>query len=172
MSRPSPALLLEALGLKDVARSGWLRVGVERPESVAAHSWGMALLALALCPPELNLGRVLALAVLHDLPEVRVGDLTPYDGVSREEKARRELEAARALLGERPDLLEIWAEYVENRSPEARFVHALDRLDMAFQALRYAAEGAPTAEFLESARRGTPAELFALVERLEREQQR
>ena len=42
--------ILEWLHLKNVARAGWVRAGVESPESVAAHSWGMSLLALHLCP--------------------------------------------------------------------------------------------------------------------------
>ena len=42
--------LLHMLQLKDVERTGWVRAGVNKPESVAAHSWGMATLALKLCP--------------------------------------------------------------------------------------------------------------------------
>ena len=38
--------LMAYLGLKDVLRQGWVNAGVEAPESVAAHSWGMAVLAL------------------------------------------------------------------------------------------------------------------------------
>ena len=69
--------LMAYLGLKDVLRQGWVNAGVEAPESVAAHSWGMAVLALKLCPEELNLEHVLKLCLVHDLPEVIVGDLTP-----------------------------------------------------------------------------------------------
>ena len=50
--------LLQMLQLKDVDRTGWVRAGVNKPESVAAHSWGMATLALKLCPKELDLSRV------------------------------------------------------------------------------------------------------------------
>lgn len=164
----SPALLLEALGLKDVDRAGWLRVGVQHPESVAAHSWGMSFLALALCPPELDLARVLAIAVLHDLPEVRVGDLTPHDPVGPAEKTRREEEAARALLSERPDLLALWREYEEEQTAESRFVHALDKLDMALQALRYAERGADTEEFIASARKRLTPALTEILHQLRR----
>ena len=72
---PSKEALKEALGLKDVVRAGWVRAGVESPESVAAHSWGMALLATQLCPDDLNLQRVLELCILHDIAEVHVGDI-------------------------------------------------------------------------------------------------
>ncbi|MFN7146928.1 MAG: HD domain-containing protein, partial [Myxococcota bacterium] len=69
-------LAREAVLLKEVDRSGWTRIGVPHPESVAAHSWGVALLALLRCPPELDRHKLLAMAILHDLAEVRVGDLT------------------------------------------------------------------------------------------------
>ena len=71
--------LIELLGLKDVIRSGWQRVGIESPESVASHSWGMSALALRLCPENLDLSKVLSLCIIHDIPEIIVGDLTPHD---------------------------------------------------------------------------------------------
>ena len=86
----SKEALIEALGLKGVIRAGWIRAGVENPESVAAHSWGMAMLATQLCPEDLNLQRVLELCILHDIAEVRVGDITPHDNIAPEEKHRQE----------------------------------------------------------------------------------
>ena len=149
---PALAGLLEAMRLKALPRAGWSRVGVPDPESVAAHSWGIAYLVLRMCPPELNLGRALAIATLHDLPEVRVGDITPHDNVSPSEKRARETEAAEAMLEDRPDLLALWKEYVERASPEARMVRDLDKLDMAIQAAVYArATGIDTRAFVESA---------------------
>ncbi|CAK0899040.1 unnamed protein product [Prorocentrum cordatum] len=88
--------LREALGLKDVARAGWLRRGVEAPESVAAHSWGVAFLASQLCPASLDRGRVLEMSIVHDLAEVRVGDITPRDGVPPAEKHRLEAQGQRS----------------------------------------------------------------------------
>lgn len=151
------------MGLKALDRAGWLRVGLERPESVAAHSWGVALIALLRCPPELDLRRVLGMALVHDLPEVYAGDITPHDGLSREEKARREEEAANALFADHLDLLALWREYADDQTPEARFVHALDRLDMGLQAQVYAS-GHDTGEFLASARRALPPDLLALLD--------
>ena len=72
----------EWLGLKSILRTGWVRAGVKSPESVAAHSWGMSVLAMHLCPPELDRMRVLEMCLVHDLPEVEVGDLTPHDDTS------------------------------------------------------------------------------------------
>lgn len=144
--------LVEALALKALDRAGWLRVGVRRPESVAAHSWGVAWLALVLCPDDLDRERVLAYAIVHDLPEVRTGDLTPADGVAPEDKAVRERAAIRELAREIPGVAALWEAYERQADPEARFVRQLDRLDMALQAVAYARE-APTEEFLASAER-------------------
>ena len=91
-------LLMAYLGLKDVARQGWVNAGVSNPESVAAHSWGMAVLALKLCPENLNLEHVLKLCLVHDLPEVIVGDLTPRD--DRTTKAEDERKAMEQLAPE------------------------------------------------------------------------
>jgi putative hydrolase of HD superfamily len=143
-------LAREAMALKDVDRAGWKRIGVTHPESVAAHSWGVALLALLRCPPGLDREKLLAMAILHDLAEVRVGDLTPHDGVPREEKHRREREAMDALLAHRPDLRAIWDEAEAGVSAEARFLKDLDRADMGLQAERYTDAGFDTSEFLAS----------------------
>lgn len=160
MSRPvDPAVidaLLEAIGLKDLDRSGWVRRGVPGAESVAAHSWGVSWLVLALCPDDLDTERALIYAVLHDLPEVRVGDLTPHDGVSREDKAAREAAALDGLVSSLPvRLRDAWHAYEAQADPESRFVRQLDRLDMAIQAVAYQQQGrlADASEFLDSAAR-------------------
>ena len=78
--------LLTLLKLKQLARTGWVRAGVENPESVADHSWGMAILALRLCPQELDLCKVLSMCIMHDVAEILVGDLTPHDEIKGKEK--------------------------------------------------------------------------------------
>lgn len=151
------ALLLEALQLKSLPRTGWVRAGVRNPESVAAHSWGVAWLVAALCPAHLDQGRALLMAVLHDLAEVHVGDLTPHDPVSSTEKHAREERAMSELLGRLPAgevLLAAWREFEAGRTPEARLVRACDRLDMGLQARIYStSQGLDLAEFLQSASR-------------------
>ena len=88
--------LLEMLELKQLPRTGWVRSGINNPESVAAHSWGMAILALKLTPKELDLSKVLSLCLIHDIPEVRVGDLTPHDDCST--KSEDELNAMKGII--------------------------------------------------------------------------
>lgn len=151
-------VLLEVVGLKALARAGWVRAGISDPESVAAHSWGIAWLVLVLLPEELDLERALAYAALHDLPEVRTGDVTPHDAVAAVKKHEREGEAMRALcasLGDRgATLLDLWRRYEEQADEESHFVRQLDRLDMAIQAVAYERTSpAPLREFVESAAR-------------------
>ncbi len=135
-----------ALGLKDVRRAGWVRVGHAQAESVADHSWSVALLALLHCPPELDREKVLIMAILHDLAEVQIGDLTPYDGVPPAEKHAREDAAMVDLLEEHPELLAIWRASEARESPESRFVKQMDLLDLRLQAERYYASRAISEE--------------------------
>ena len=140
--------LKEILGLKNVLRAGWVRAGIKSPESVAAHSWGMSMLALKLAPKELDLTRVLSLCIVHDIPEVRVGDLTPHDDTST--KAEDELNAMTQMA---PEWVGLFEEYEQGKTPEAKFVKQLDKLDMALQAELYQSEfEIPLNEFIESAR--------------------
>ena len=124
--------LIEMLLLKQLPRTGWVRSGINNPESVAAHSWGMALLALKLIPDGLNLSKVLAMCLVHDLPEVRVCDLTPHDDIST--KAEDEYKAMQEIA---PEWLELFVEYEQGETAEARFVKQIDKLDMGLQALHY-----------------------------------
>ena len=141
--------LMTYLGLKDVLRQGWVNAGVESPESVAAHSWGMAILALKLCPANLNLEHVLKLCLVHDLPEVIVGDLTPQDDVSTKSADER---AAMERLA--PEWVSLFDEYENQSTPEAVFVKSLDKLDMALQAKVYMNRSElDLEEFIESARK-------------------
>ena len=141
--------LIAYLGLKDVVRHGWVNAGVQGPESVAAHSWGMAVLALKLCPKEINLEHVLKLCLVHDLPEVVVGDLTPDD--DRTTKAEDERAAMEQLA---PEWVALFDEYESQSSPESVFVRSLDKLDMALQAAVYSDRtGIDLSSFVESARK-------------------
>jgi putative hydrolase of HD superfamily len=153
---------LELNRLKQLYRRGWLERGLapERCESVAEHSFGVALLALLVADahhPELNRERLLRMALLHDFGEIHAGDLTPADGVPPAEKRRREAASVHRVLGRLPGgarYEELWREYEEGNTPEARLLRQLDRLEMGLQALIYEREGQLDAsDFLESVRR-------------------
>lgn len=167
----------KALALKDTPRKGWFRAGVARPESVADHSWGVALLAFAVADgrPELDRGRLFELALLHDLAEAWTGDLVPGEYRDRAEKLAREREAVDILVEGasaplRRRILDRFEELATDASAEARLVHELDKLEMAFQAERYERQGVAREkldEYRASADRGIrDAKLAQAAERL------
>ena len=131
---------LEVLGLKEVERAGWKRSGLHNVESVAGHSWGVAFLAMQICPPELDRLRILEMAICHDVAEVRIGDITPHDNITAEEKVRIETEAMLDLSKGFPEgnrMLELYREYESGDTEEAKFLKLCDKLDMAFQSYVY-----------------------------------
>jgi putative hydrolase of HD superfamily len=165
--------------LKQLYRQGWLRRGIrpEQCESVAEHTFGVALLTLTLVDthfPELDREVALRMALLHDLGEVYTGDLTPADGVPGGEKHRRERASVVHVLGELEngqEYIALWEEYEQGDTPEARLVRQVDRLEMGLQAYLYERqEGADLSEFYASVREGLnlPAllRLFGQVEKL------
>ncbi|MFB6234085.1 MAG: HD family hydrolase [Halopenitus sp.] len=144
--------LLDALQLKDERRTGWQLRGIDDPESVAAHSWGVAYLCLTLGDrfradlPDLDLDRALRLAVVHDVAEAETGDVATRadstvdtaDAPDAEEKEALEREAMAALAGPLPDhLRDAWEEYEARETPEAILVKELDLVEMCLQALFY-----------------------------------
>ena len=139
---------LELLQLKDLPREGWVIRGIERPESVADHSWGTALLVLRYGPEAgINLERALSLALVHDLTEVRVGDIPRradprVPRVDEGEKREREESAARALALELswPEFETLWREYDRGGTEEAEFVRDMNLIEMVLQATLYASE--------------------------------
>ncbi|MEF8806417.1 HD domain-containing protein [Natronomonas sp.] len=139
--------LTHAYGLKDEIRTGWQLRGIERPESVAAHSWGVSLLVVRFCPPDLDRERALEIAAVHDVAEAEIGDIatraeTGAQTVEKAEKERRERAAMDGpLAGLGTDIREVWEAYEARESPEARFVKDMDLLDTCLQALVYEREG-------------------------------
>jgi putative hydrolase of HD superfamily len=148
-------IILETARLKALQRTGWVRKGVPNPETVAGHSWGISWLILLLLPEDLNRERALSFAVIHDLAEVRTGDFTPNDGISKAMKRSLEREALTGLLkghDRSATLTTLWQAYEDQQCPESQFVKELDRLDMAIQAVVYAEQGhSNLEEFLDSA---------------------
>jgi putative hydrolase of HD superfamily len=165
-------VLGEAGALKSLRRAGWVRVGLREVESVADHSYRLALLALLIGPRlGLDTDAMVRLALLHDLGEARLGDLTPADRVPPAEKHRRESAAVAAIVAALPEagaLHRQWQAYADGATPEARVVQQLDKLEMALQALAYErAHGVDLQEFWDSARAALQEPLLiALYDRL------
>jgi putative hydrolase of HD superfamily len=143
-------LLLEAATLKRMPRTGWGLRGVSHVESVADHSFGVAFVALALAnllqDEGLNLEKVLIMAILHDVAEVRLTDLpsTAVRLIPGEVKSEAEATAMTELLSPLPagvHLQALWQEFEDQTSPEGRFIRDCDKLEMMVQCLRYEQAG-------------------------------
>ncbi|KAJ5052351.1 uncharacterized protein L3040_002102 [Drepanopeziza brunnea f. sp. 'multigermtubi'] len=87
-------LLLETL--KHLPRTGWVQHGVDCPESVSGHIFLMTVMA-SLLKSDGDPSRRAAMALVHDMAESLVGDITPSQGVSKEEKHQRELLAMKYI---------------------------------------------------------------------------
>ncbi|CAH9119616.1 unnamed protein product [Cuscuta europaea] len=148
---PSPSNSIDFLtlchSLKTTKRKGWINHGIQGPESIADHMYRMALMALIAGDlPGVNRERCIKIAIVHDIAEAIVGDITPSDGVPKEEKSRREQAALNEMckvLGggmRAEEIQELWAEYENNASLEANLVKDFDKVELILQALEYEIE--------------------------------
>ena len=123
--------LFEAGMLKRTPRSGWQFLG-SGSESVADHTFRTALISFALARLDgtVDAERVVLLALVHDLPEARTGDLNYMNQkyvVADEERAARDLAHGLPFGDELAGLLD---EYRAESSSEARLVHDADQLEL------------------------------------------
>ncbi|XP_044471084.1 5'-deoxynucleotidase HDDC2-like [Mangifera indica] len=144
--------------LKTTKRAGWIRRDVKDPESIADHMYRMGLMGLIMAEiPGVDRDKCIKMAIVHDIAEAIVGDITPSDGISKAEKSQREREAldhmCKLLGGEAraQEIRELWMEYEENSSAEAKIVKDFDKAEMILQALEYENEqGKDLDEFFQS----------------------
>ncbi|KAL1956625.1 hypothetical protein VTO42DRAFT_6972 [Malbranchea cinnamomea] len=149
-SSPLPFFhLLERL--KTTKREGWRRFDIRHGESISDHMYRMSMMTM-FAPPslasKLNIPHCTKMALIHDVAESIVGDITPMDReVPKAEKARREAEVmeyiAKDLLGgvyggvAGKEIQAIFEEYEANETLEAKFVHDIDKMELLLQALEY-----------------------------------
>lgn len=128
------AFLLELDRMKEIWRKNPVS-GTTRVENDAEHSWhaGLAALALAhLMPAGTDAHRVSRMLLIHDLGEIDTGDVMAYgkDETKAALEERTCLERVLGILPEsaRSELRDLWIEFEEGRSPEARAARAIDRM--------------------------------------------
>ena len=150
------SLLADLQRLKRLDRTGWVLRGLAPgAESVAAHSYGVAVTAMLLADEVrargvgLDVERVLRLALLHDLAEARTGDMPRTMAEYYGAEARRRAEGlafadAVRSLGEplRGEYERLHEDYEQRASVEARLVKAADIVDLLAQALTFERAGA------------------------------
>jgi putative hydrolase of HD superfamily len=110
------------------------RHGKSELESDTEHSFNLAMTAWFIAEyfPELDKGKVIQLALVHDLVEVHAGDTFAFaEQAQLDSKAEREAAAQKQLTTEWPDfkgMHKAIAEYETRHTPEARFVYAMDKI--------------------------------------------
>ncbi len=127
--------LLELDKLKTVFRRNYLADG-SRTENDAEHSWYFAVAALLFAEhaaEPVDLGRVMRMALVHDVVEIDAGDTFIYDEAAKQGQAERERRAAERLFGLLPedqarDFLTLWHEFEAGATPESRYARAIDRV--------------------------------------------
>jgi putative hydrolase of HD superfamily len=148
-------VLTELQRLKNLDRAGWPLRGLPNgTESVAAHSFGVGVTAMFLADQlvangiSVNVERVLRMSLLHDWAEVRVGDMprtaTEYFGA--EVRKQAEMSAFSDLVNEigqsQTLYTDLYEDYEQRRSLEARVVKAADVIDLLVEALALEQAGA------------------------------
>jgi putative hydrolase of HD superfamily len=101
---------LSELGkLKEMPRRGWVIRDIKNPESIADHTFRVAVMAWVLAVKKnykLNLEKIIKMALVHDLCEVYAGDTTPYDSILPKNKKKRK------------ELLKTWPRFSEKEKIE------------------------------------------------------
>jgi putative hydrolase of HD superfamily len=105
------------------------------------------MMAPASLTSKLDLAKCCRMALIHDMAESLVGDITPVDPVSKEEKSRRESTTmdyiCTNLLGKfngglnGQEVRKIWQEYEDSETPESLFVHDVDKIELLLQMVEY-----------------------------------
>lgn len=129
------AFVLEVDKLKNILRQT-LITDASRRENSAEHSWHLAIMAPLLAEyasSDLDTGRVVRMLLIHDIVEIDAGDTFAYDVAGNLDKSERETRAANRIFGLLPEdqrdaCLELWREFEDMQTPEAKFANALDSL--------------------------------------------
>ena len=146
MTNPTLTGILDVIkiaeNLKKETRHSWLSDG--RHESVAEHTWRMSLMVMLLAPhlnQPVDVLKALQLSIIHDLGEAKVGDVPTFDVVSDEAKQQKylaEKQCMEDICGLLPPqqgetLMALWEEYEANETYAAKFVRAIDKLEVHLQ---------------------------------------
>lgn len=127
----------------DLPRTGWLLRGVRPCESIADHSYFVAVTVMLLVDAlraegvEVDGEKALRMALVHDAPEAKTGDVPMPQKTPAVDAALEELEraiVARLLPEPQADA---WREAEDGQSLEARIVKAADKIQMMTKALVY-----------------------------------
>lgn len=148
---------LLATKLKYKLRSGWdskhWNVSSERLESIAEHVYGTLILAMSLdsamaleseFQSQINFDKVLRMLITHEIGEVLIGDITPFDNITPEQKQEMEHQAVIDVVGDlmkKDEVIGLMLEFDERKTPEAKFAYYCDKMEADIQAKVYQDKG-------------------------------
>lgn len=133
--------------LKNIIRTGWKSWNVKRDrlESVAEHTYGVQMLALAMKSEykyDIDIMKVILMLAIHELGETVIGDLTMFQ-ISKEEKEKIEHDAVSKILSgllDGKEIKKLFFEFDEGKTKEARFAYQCDKLEADLQCKLYGEE--------------------------------
>ncbi|AOM41041.1 HD domain-containing protein [Xenorhabdus hominickii] len=135
------AFIMELDKLKYVHRKTKI-LNNTRYENSAEHSWHFAIAVIGFAPyaSDVDINRVIQMALIHDIVEIDAGDVIAFDLTAREAIQEQEVQAANRIFGllpkaQRDYFLKLWHEYEDAVTPEARFAKTLDRIMPVFMNL-------------------------------------
>lgn len=122
--------------LKDTTRHCYTSGG--RHESVAEHSWRLALMAYWVSDefPELDMNKVIKMCLIHDLGEAFTGDIPTFEKTAQDEQKETQLLFLWARSLPEPfgsEMCELYQEMDARKTPEAKLYKALDNLEAVIQ---------------------------------------
>lgn len=138
---------LLATKLKYQIRTGWdsnhWNISKDRVESIAEHIYGTCILAISIdsefeCGIDIN--KVVKMLVLHELGEVIIGDITPFDNISVQTKFESEHDAIKQVVGDlvkKDEIIDLLYEFDERKTKEANFAYHCDKLEADIQSKIY-----------------------------------
>lgn len=113
----------------------------DRRENDAEHSWHLAMMTIVLAEHAdrpIDVLKVLKMVLIHDIVEIDAGDTFIYDTTKSHTNTDEELIAAKRIFGLLPseqaeEFIEIWKEFEEGMTDEARFAKSMDRFEPLLQ---------------------------------------
>jgi len=133
--------------LKQKVRSGWdsthWNISNERIERISEHCVGTIALAIALKSEfefDIDINKVISILCVHEVGEIKIGDITPFDDITPEQKQEIEHKAIIEVIGNlsnKDNIINSIFEFDKKETNEAKFAHYCDKLEADIQAKVY-----------------------------------
>ena len=140
---------LLATSLKNKIRQGSIYWNVSSPrrESIAEHVYDTCMLAIAIHSEyqmNINIAKVIMMLVIHELEEIIIGDITPFDKTSpieKEKLGKKAVEEIVSCLILKDEYISLTNEFNSQETKEAKFAYLCDKLDFDLQMKLYTDQG-------------------------------